>query len=71
MKIYSKSKRDIIIARSDCIDKDLPEPKDKLSKKYFHIKPEMITEIQDDVAAKLMLMYPGEIVQWGDQKKAG
>lgn len=72
MEIYNKGKRDFIIGRKDVISVDGSkplEPKDALGKKYFHIIPETVCDINDAVALRLIKKYPKEIFQWGNAKK--
>ena len=72
MEIYNKGKRDFIIAREDMISvggMQPEEPKDALSKKYFHITPDLVCDIKDGVAVELIRRYPKEIFQWGKSTK--
>ena len=68
MEIYNKGSRDIIIAREDLISLKGSKPeesKDALNKKYFHIQPEMVCEVKNEVALDLIKRYPKEIWEWG------
>ena len=69
MEIYNKGKRDFIIARTDFLSKNLKEATDAVGKKYAHIEPEMICEVSDAIAERLIKQYPGVIVQWGRAAK--
>ena len=69
MEIYNKGKRDIIIAREDLLSGGGPEPTDALGKRYFHITPESVNNIKDEVASELIRRYPKEIFQWGKSHK--
>jgi len=69
MEIYNKGKRDFIIARADFLSKNIKEAGDAAGKIFAHIVPEMICEIKDEVAERLIKQYKGEIVQWGRAKR--
>jgi hypothetical protein len=63
MLVYNKGHRDIIVALKDVTPNKDAVPQE--SKTRYHIKPEMIIEVNDDVAATLINQYPREIVEWG------
>jgi hypothetical protein len=72
MEIYNKGTRDVIIKRADIIsvtEGELKDGADPISHKLAHIEPEMICEVKDEVAEKLIKLYPGEIVRWGKEVK--
>ena len=71
MEIYNKGKRTIKINREDFLS-ELPKnsPQDSIGIKFASIHPDTVCTIKDEVAKKLMVMYPGEIVRWGREAKA-
>ena len=69
MEIYNKGKRDFIIARADFLSKNLKESNDPAGKIYAHITPDMVCEVSDGVAERLIKQYPGEVVIWGKAAK--
>jgi rRNA processing protein Gar1 len=65
MKIYNKGQRTIVIDRKDFLKGDVVEVQNPVGRTYAQIKPDMVCEISDEVAERLLKSYPKEIMRFG------
>ena len=66
MKLFNQGERSIVIALDDMLSGDARPVKDELSQNTAYIGPNSKVEVKDACGRKLLLMYPKEILKWGE-----